>query len=116
MDDPQTQSTPGNATEAERRKFPRAKTPLQIEFKTESATVMSHSETSDISMGGCYVEMSFTLAVGTTLDMILWVAEEKIHTKGVVVTHHPAFGNGIEFRDMAPADQEKLKQFLASCS
>jgi hypothetical protein len=98
----------------ERRKYPRIKAAIPIEFKPESAAVASHAETADLSHSGCYVEMSFTLPVGTRLDLILWVEDERLATKGVVVTHHPQFGNGIEFLDMSQEDQAKLTHFLTS--
>jgi hypothetical protein len=98
----------------ERRKYPRVKVGIPIEFKPESAAVASRAETSDLSHSGCYVEMSFTLPVGTRLDLILWIEDERLATKGVVVTHHPQFGNGIEFLDMSQEDQAKLTHFLKS--
>jgi PilZ domain len=99
----------------ERRRYPRAKVGIPIEFKPEGAAVASHAETADLSLIGCYVEMTFTLPVGTKLDLVLWVEDQRLATKGVVVTHHPQFGNGIEFLDISQEDQGKLAHFLKSC-
>jgi hypothetical protein len=99
----------------ERRRYPRTKAGIPIEFKPEGASVASHAETADLSLIGCYVEMSFTLAVGSKLDVVLWVEDERLATKAVVVTHHPQFGNGIEFLDMIQEDQAKLAHFLKTC-
>jgi hypothetical protein len=96
----------------ERRKYARIKTSIPIEFKAEGAAVASHAETADLSLSGCYVEMSFTLPVGTKLDLVLWVEDERLAVKGVVVTHHPQFGNGIKFVDMPQESQAKLDRFL----
>jgi c-di-GMP-binding flagellar brake protein YcgR len=106
---------PPETPHEERRKYTRTRTGVQIEFKTEGAAVASRAETADLSLGGCYVEMSFTLAVGSKLDLILWVEDERLATKGIVVTHHPQFGNGMEFLEMSPRDQDKLAHFLKSC-
>jgi c-di-GMP-binding flagellar brake protein YcgR len=106
---------PPEGSHEERRKYLRTRTAVQIEFKTESAAVASRAETADLSLGGCYVEMSFTLQVGSKLDLILWVEDERLATRGIVVTHHPQFGNGIEFLEMSAPDQEKLAHFLKSC-
>jgi c-di-GMP-binding flagellar brake protein YcgR len=103
---------PHEMSEKERRRYPRAKLALAIEFKPEGASVASHAETADVSLSGCYVEMSFTLPVGSNLDLVLWVEEARLATKGVVVTHHPQFGNGIKFLDMSQEDQAKLAHFL----
>ena len=99
----------------ERRKYPRSKTAIPIEFKPEGAAVASRAETSDLSLSGCYIEMTFTLPVATKLDLILWVEDAPLPTKGVVVTHHPQFGNGIEFTEMSKDHQAKLTHFLESC-
>jgi PilZ domain len=106
---------PHGTPQEERRKYPRRKIAIPMEFKPGGATVASRAETADLSLVGCYVEMSFTLAVGTNLDLVLWIEEERLATKGIVVTHHPQFGNGIEFRDMSQEDQTRLTRFLKSC-
>jgi len=99
---------------SERRKFPRIKVGIPIEFKTGSAEYWTRTQTSDISCGGCYIESNFTLPVETKLDMVLWINDEKLDTKGLVVTHHPSFGNGIQFVDMAVQDLNRLNRFLHS--
>ncbi|SRR5579862_619260 len=98
----------------DRRKYPRVKTAIQVEFQAEGATSAIHAQTSDISCGGCYIEMNFTLAVGTRLEMTLWINDQKLLTGGVVATHHPYFGNGIRFVDMSVQDLNKLNRFLQS--
>lgn len=105
---------PHETNHAERRKYPRAKVAIPIEFKPESAAVASHAQTADLSLAGCYVEMSFTLPVGSKLDLVLWLADARLATKAVVVTHHPQFGNGIEFSEISREDQIRLEQFLKS--
>jgi len=71
-------------------------------------------ETTDVSLGGCYVEMALTLELGTKLDIVLWLGEHKVTTQGVVVTRHPQFGNGIEFLNMPYQHRERLRFFLDS--
>jgi hypothetical protein len=105
---------PQDNPHGERRRFPRAKVGIAIEFKPAGAAVASHTETADLSLIGCYVEMSFTLPVGTKLDLVLWVEDHRLPTKGIVVTHHPQFGNGIEFLDLSAEDRGKLAHFLES--
>ena len=103
---------PQDMPQKERRKYPRVKVAIPIEFKPEGAAVASHAETADLSLAGCYVEMSFTLPVGSKLELSLWVEDERLAAKGIVVTHHPQFGNGIEFLEMSQEDQAKLAHFL----
>ncbi len=103
---------PPREPQQEHRKFPRTKVGIQVELKTEGAAMPSRTETADLSLGGCYIEMSFTLQVGTNLDLVLWVEDEPIPTKAVVVTHHPQFGNGIEFHEMSQENTAKLERFI----
>jgi c-di-GMP-binding flagellar brake protein YcgR len=106
---------PQETAQKERRKSPRTKIAISIEFKTEGAAVASRAETADLSLFGCYVEMSFTLPVGTRMNLTLWVEDARLPTRALVVTHHPQFGNGIEFLDMSQEDRAKLEQFLLAC-
>jgi len=106
---------PHDSANEERRRSPRVKVGVAIEFKQAGATVASHAETADLNLNGCYVEMAFTLRVGTELDLVLWVEEHRLPAKGTVVTHHPQFGNGIEFHDISAEDERTLARFLQTC-
>lgn len=103
---------PHDSGHGERRRSPRVKVGIAIEFKPEGAAVASRTETADLNLNGCYVEMAFTLPVGSKLDLVLWVEDHRLQAKGTVVTHHPQFGNGIEFHEMSADDQRKLAHFL----
>ncbi len=109
MDDP-------HSSPPERRRYPRVKTAVQVELRTEDSAAPLRVETSDISPTGCYVEMSMTLAVGSRLSIVLWLGGEKVTAKGVVRTQHPQFGNGIEFVGMSTGDRDKLVRHLDSIS
>jgi hypothetical protein len=63
-------------------------------------------------MGGLYVEMMFTLAVGTKLKTVLRINDVEVSTGGIVVTRDIQVGNGIKFTDMTPENRERLKNFL----
>jgi hypothetical protein len=85
---------------------------MQIELQEEGSDVPIRTQTADVSMGGCYVQMGITLPVGTVLNLVLWLDGRKLVTKGKVVTCHPQFGNGIAFTGLTENSQEKLQQFL----
>ena len=106
---------PQEISQKERRRSPRTRVAIPIEFKPEGAAVASRAETADLSLFGCYVEMSFTLAVATRVDLVLWVEEARLPTKALVVTHHPQFGNGIEFLDLSQEHRIRLEHFLKAC-
>ena len=108
----QTWSGDQNVLPAERRRYLRIQAAVQIEIRPEGTNVPMRLETSDLSLGGCYVEMNLTLDVGTKLDIVLWLDQQKVCTRAVVVTRHPQFGNGISFLSVSPDNEARLRAFL----
>lgn len=101
------------ASGSERRRHPRCKVAAQLELHPPGAAVPIRTATSEMSIGGCYVETMFTFAVGTTLAMTLWLDGEKVATTGRVATCFPQVGNGIEFADLGDENRKRLERFLA---
>jgi hypothetical protein len=56
--------------------------------------------------------MSIPLPVETSFDIALWLGDSKLYLRGQIVSLQPGFGNGVSFIDVAPADQERLRQFI----
>jgi len=95
-------------TEPDRRRYPRYTVQVQIEIHQETNNVPMRLETTDLSRGGCYVQMMLPLEVGAAVRMTLWLDHDPIVVRGRVVTRHPQFGNGIMFTDF----EDQAKQFL----
>jgi len=70
-----------------------------------------HCATSDLSLGGCYVESMYPFPAGTCLDVKL-EASSTLPITARVVTCDPQFGNGIQFLRMLPEDRATLIKFL----
>ena len=49
----------------DRRKYPRVKVRVPVGLRREGSTVPMGAATSDMSLGGCYIEMMFSLAKDT---------------------------------------------------
>jgi len=96
------------------RQHPRFKAVLPVELRPLGQPLPLRAQTEDISLGGIYVELLLTQRVSTEVEIALWIGETKIRAKGVVVSIHPAFGNGIKFTELADADKQGLKGFLDS--
>jgi c-di-GMP-binding flagellar brake protein YcgR len=96
----------------ERRKHPRLKLRVPIEIRAEANETPIRTETTDLSLSGLYIEMLFTLEVGTQLDITLRLGESILLALGEVVTCDRTVGNGIRFTRMLPEDQEELDRFL----
>src|SRR2546426_11288589 len=58
----------------DRREHPRVKVRATVELRREGNEVPIGGATSDISLGGCYIEMMFTLAKDTKLDITIKIA------------------------------------------
>ena len=96
----------------DRREHPRFKVYAPIEFRPEGGAVPIRGKTSNLSLGGCYVEMMFTFAIGTKVEMSLQVGDRAIRVMAIVVTRHLQFGNGVKFVDMLPKDRYALRSYL----
>jgi hypothetical protein len=98
----------------DRRKNPRLKCMNSVELYPEGESAKVWGKASDLSLGGCFVEMPTPLRVGTVLKMILWIKDEKLQVKAKVVNSRPGFGIGIEFQEMPPDGTARLREFLSS--
>jgi hypothetical protein len=97
----------------ERRKFPRIPVVVAVELRHDTATTTPmRVTTSEMSLGGCYIETMFTLPVGTKLEIVFWIEDQRIAANGMVATCFPQVGNGITVLEIAPEDQAKLESFL----
>jgi hypothetical protein len=97
--------------EPERRKHSRAKLHVTAEFRIAGGEIASRAATSDLSLGGFYLETMFTMPVGTELEVTLHL-ETPVLAIAVVATCDPSFGNGIHFTKMLPEDEEVLRSYL----
>lgn len=95
----------------ERRKHPRFKVNVPVEVHTDANATPLRCSTSDLSLGGCYIESMYPFPVGTPLELKLSVADTLL-ISARVVTSDPQFGNGIEFVTMLPEDHAELSKFL----
>jgi len=99
---------------AERRKYVRLKCLISVELYPDGQSAKIWGKAVDVSVGGCFVEMSIPLREGTKLKIVLWVKDEKLQAKATVVSSRPGFGVGIQFQEISPEDAQRLKQFLQS--
>ena len=96
----------------DRRHYPRYSVHVQIEIHQEDNDVPMRLETTDISRGGCYIQLMIPLQVGVRLQATLWLDGVPIIVRGLVVTRHPQFGNGIMFVEFKEGDERLLQRYL----
>lgn len=97
--------------EHEQREHQRVKVRVPIELRVGDSESPVRGATADLSLGGCYVETLFPLAIGTTLELKLQV-DGTLLVLAEVVTCDPQVGNGIQFTKMLPEDIGELRAFL----
>jgi PilZ domain len=96
------------------RQHPRFKAALPIELRPKGVTAPLRTQTADVGLGGCYVEMVFTQEISTPVEITIWIGETKISGSGEVVSKHPSFGNGLKFTRLSDEGKEKLGLYLES--
>jgi hypothetical protein len=109
---PERSTAPSRDTFRERRKHRRVRAKIPCELLVKGYRSSLRIETSDLSPGGCYVEMMFTLPVGTPLEMKFWIEDVKIECHAVVATCDPQVGNGIRFVGISPANETRIQTYV----
>jgi len=69
---------------------------------------------SDLSVGGCFVEMPIPLKVDTSFEIALWLGDIKLRVKGEVASAAPGYGIGLRFVNTSQQDREILQRHIAS--
>jgi hypothetical protein len=95
----------------ERRKYARVKCSTSVELHPEGGPLI-WGKASDLSLGGCYIEMAIPLRPDTKLKVGIWIGEKKSWATGKVTNSTPGFGFGIQFTEIADNDRQLLANFL----
>jgi c-di-GMP-binding flagellar brake protein YcgR len=67
----------------------------------------------DLSMGGCYLEIQSPFPASTRVTISMRAAAMELRAEGVVRVMHPDRGMGVEFTQTTPQHREGLEKFLA---
>jgi PilZ domain len=106
-------SWPGTGTsKARARKYPRVKVSIPAEARHVMENFPRRGQTTNLSEGGCYIEMVQTLEPPTCVDVVLWLNDEKVQARAEVVTRNAHLGNGIRFIRISDGDKLKLRTFV----
>lgn len=99
----------------DRRASPRVKCAVSVELKAEGEPNM-WGKASDLSTGGCFVEMPIPLKLGTKFEIVLWISGTKLKLQAAVASSAPGYGIGIRFIDLSPQNKELLRSFISTIS
>lgn len=95
----------------ERRQYSRRACRIDAQVAIAGDSVRLPAQITDISLGGCYIEMLAPLPVNTLLDLTLNPGDTTMHAMGKVRSSQTGFGMGISFTGLTPEDFEKLRRF-----
>ena len=84
-------SKPGN-----RRTQDRHACRLSADVYRTGVPVPNRCSLTDISSGGCYIEMPTPLPAGTRVEIVVRAQGMKLRVQGVVQSVHPGFGMGVQ--------------------
>ena len=98
---------------SDQRKYTRFKCNNSVELHTQDGSTF-WATISDLSIGGCYVEMAIPLPPGTKLRMGIWIGENKTWADCEVAFSTPGFGTGVTFNRISEEDIERIRQFLGT--
>jgi c-di-GMP-binding flagellar brake protein YcgR len=76
-------------------------------------TVPNRCTLSDISEGGCYVEMPSPLGGQSGVEILVRTADTKLKIRGQVLATHPGFGMGVRFMFRDSVEREEILRLLA---
>jgi hypothetical protein len=96
----------------ERRRYPRRACRLEAQVCTANSAEKIAGKVTDISLGGCYVEMLSPLPSGSAIEVGINLEGEELLATGNVRSSQTGFGMGVSFAAMSPADFERLRKFI----
>ena len=109
---PQTAEVSSN-----RRNEKRYSCRISAEVYQTGTSVPTHCCLTDLSSGGCYLEIPLPFSRGASVEIMVRTYEMKLRLRGTVQASHPGYGMGVAFELATKEEQSKVKQltdFVAS--
>jgi CheY-like chemotaxis protein len=90
---------------------------LGAEVYRTGTAVPHHCCLSDLSAGGCYLEVPLPFPAGVSVEIVVRTQDMKLRLRGSVQASHPGYGMGVAFELAAKEEREnvrKLTEFVAA--
>jgi c-di-GMP-binding flagellar brake protein YcgR len=111
-----TDNSAENSNPGDRRQDERVPCQIGATVHPLGTTTPNHCQLSDISEGGCYVEMPTPLPGKADVEIVVRTADRKFKIRGEVLSSHPGFGMGIRFVFQDTSEREEILRVLALLS
>jgi hypothetical protein len=102
------------ASPPERRRFARHTCRIGAQVATSTDGLRMAGTVTDISLGGCYVEMLSPLPVGTPVELSFELDSSPVDFPAKVRSSHMGFGMGLAFTGVSPENMEILRRFTGT--
>jgi CheY-like chemotaxis protein len=99
------QSDPDN-----RRSQQRYSCRLGAQVYRTGISVPHHCCLTDLSSGGCYLEVSLPFPMGTSVEITVRTQELKLSLRGIVQASHPGYGMGVAFELKTKTDRDEVQK------
>ncbi|MFQ5926043.1 MAG: PilZ domain-containing protein [Terriglobia bacterium] len=100
----------------ERRRSPRYRCPGDVEVTDQETNTTVRGMLSDISLGGCYVDMMTPLASDSQVRIRIKTTDTTIESGGLVRASHPSMGMGLKFTEMNAENRQRLDTMVGRLS
>ena len=95
----------------------RERVPASIEVLWAGNAGKNESRTSDLSLGGCFVDTVGHVELGNIITFSLRLpAGEPIEIEGEVVYTYPSIGFGVRFTNVSDSDRRKLEWLIKAAA
>jgi DNA-binding NarL/FixJ family response regulator len=83
---------------------------LGAEVYHTGTSVPNHCCLTDLSSGGCYLEVPLPFPAGSSVEILVRTYEMKLRLRGTVQASHPGYGMGIAFELKTKEERENVKK------
>jgi CheY-like chemotaxis protein len=83
---------------------------LGAEVYRTGNNVPNHCCLTDLSSGGCYLEVSLPFPSGSSVEILVRTQDMKLRLRGLVQASHPGYGMGIAFETKTKEERENVKK------
>ncbi len=85
---------------------------LGAEVYRTGISVPHRCSLTDLSAGGCYLEVALPFPQGASLEIVVRTYEMKLQLRGTVLTSHPGYGMGVSFELKTKEERESVKKLI----
>jgi hypothetical protein len=107
---PQESAASGHTDADNRRAQVRYACRLGAEVYRTGTSVPNHCCLTDLSAGGCYLEVPLPFPQGSSVEILVRTYEMKLRLRGAVLASHPGYGMGVAFELKTKEERENVKK------